>query len=196
MPQIMVVDAAPADRRLMASLLAHAPHCSVVEAGGVEQALTLARLVPLDLVLTDVGSPATTGAWDGLELLERLSAEQPLLPIIVVAGRGHEDLAQEALLSSAVGYVPKSRLQSDLLPAVAQVLDVATDDRGRMTVQSLQTRQSTSFEMENDPGCVAAVVKHVTSQCCRFGITTEHEQVRVGVALEEALLNAMIHGNL
>ncbi|MBL8850323.1 MAG: ATP-binding protein [Planctomycetaceae bacterium] len=196
MPHIMVVDATPADRRLMANLLADAPQCSVVEAGGVEQALTLARLVPLDLVLADVGADASTEELQGLELLEQLSAEQPLLPIIVVAGRGDEDVAREALQSSAVGYVPKSRLLSDLLPAVEQVLDVAADDRGKMTVQALQTRQSTAFEMENDPGCVAAVVKHVTTQCCRFGITTEQEQVRVAVALEEAILNAMIHGNL
>ena len=196
MPHIMVVDAEPAGRRLMSSLLAVTPHCRVVEAGDVEHALTLARLVPLDLVLADVGSPSPPGLVDGLELVEQLSAEQPLLPIIVVASRGHEDVVQEALQTSAVSYVPKSRLTDELLPAVEQVLHVAANDRGKMTVQSLPTRQSTSFEMENDPSCVAAVVKHVTAQCCRFGITTEQEQVRVAVALEEAILNAMIHGNL
>jgi len=65
-----------------------------------------------------------------------------------------------------------------------------------MSMESVQARQLTSFEMENDPGCVAAVVQHISGQCRRFGITTEQEQIRVAVALEEALLNAIIHGNL
>jgi DNA-binding NarL/FixJ family response regulator len=192
MPQILVVDPTPNDRRLMATLLADVPQCNVVEAAGAEQALTMARLVPLDLVLTDLGTPG----GNGIALLEQLTAEQPLLPIIVVTGQGSDELAREALETAAAGYVAKSRLLYDLVPVVTLVLDAAAENRGRMTLQSLQTRQSTSFEMENDPACVAAVVQHVTSQCSRFGITTEQEKVRVAVALEEALLNAIIHGNL
>jgi anti-sigma regulatory factor (Ser/Thr protein kinase)/FixJ family two-component response regulator len=192
MPQILVVDAARDERRLVASLLAAAGNWTVVEASGTAHALTMTRLVPLDMVvasleLSDAG---------GVDLIEELSREQPLLPVIAICGQEGEELAREALRTGASGYVARERLRTDLVPAAERLLSMATAHRGRMSLESLQARQLTTFEMDNDPGCVTAVVQHVSGQCRRFGITSEQEQLRVAVALEEALLNAMIHGNL
>jgi len=192
MSQILVVDALSAERRLAVTLLAQSGMGNVAEAATVAQALTMLRLVPLDLVVADLDSSGS----GGFDLIEQLSHEQPLLPILVIAGQGDEELASEALQSGAAGYVSRERLRSDLVPTAERLLNAAAAHHGRMSLESLQARQSTSFEMDNDPGCVAAIVQHVSGQCRRFGITTEQEQVRVAVALEEALLNAIIHGNL
>lgn len=192
MSQILVVSPVAENRRSMADLLSDASTWSVAKTGDLEQALTLARLVPLDLILIDVSSPRI----DGAEWIEALAAEQPVLPIIVVTDQSSEDQAREALRKSAAGYVSLLRLKSDLVAVVRRVTSVARHSPGRMTVQSMQTRQSTAFELQSNPDCVSEVVEHVTSQCSRFGVTSQQEQVRVAVALEEALLNAIIHGNL
>lgn len=190
MSQILVIDSRPAERRRIVGVLSGAPEWSIVEADTVERALTMTRLVPLDLVLADFDATE----FDSESLIEQLAAEQPLLPVVVIAGHCSLERVQQALESRAAGFITPSRLEHDLAPIIRTILGVSRDNW--MTVQSLSTRQSTHFEMENDPSRVASVVTHVTGQCSRYGIANEHECVRVAVALEEALLNAMIHGNL
>lgn len=192
MAQILVVSPVKESRRAMANLLADPSTGGVAETGNLEQALVMARLVPLDLLLVDVSTPNA----DLEPLIESVSAEQPLLPLIVVADTGREERARDVLLTRAAGFVPRSRLQQELVSTVSRVLAAARRPAGQMTVQSQQTHQETAFELDNDPDCVGSIVHHVTTQCCRFGLASEQEQVRVAVALEEALLNAIIHGNL
>src|SRR5262249_12608106 len=52
------------------------------------------------------------------------------------------------------------------------------------------------MELENDPALVAPLVAHCQEHALRMGLCNEHGKVRLGVALEEALLNAIYHGNL
>ena len=93
MPQILVVDVAPAERRLVASLLAAGENWSVVEASSTARALVLTRIVPLDLVVAAVDQ---TDA-NGVDLIEELTREQPLLPVIAISGPEGEEFAREAL---------------------------------------------------------------------------------------------------
>lgn len=192
MSQILVVSPSVENRQEIARILADVPDWSIAKTGDLDQARVLTRLVPLDLLLLDVSSPEVHAA----EWIEALSAEQPLLPIVVAADDRSEDEAREALSTSAAGYVPLDRLTTALAPVVRRVLSLTGRPPGRMSVQASQTSQSTAFELGNDPDCVAAIVEHVTTQCCRFGVAGGQEQVRVAIALEEALLNAIIHGNL
>ena len=43
---------------------------------------------------------------------------------------------------------------------------------------------------------ITSLVSHLQKDIRQMGICDESEQIRFGVALEEALVNAMIHGNL
>lgn len=192
MPNILLVDTSDATRRLVADVLAVRPEWTVVEAAEGQHGLTLAGLVPLDLVLAD----ASASGPGGLPLHNCLAAEQPLLPIIVMLEAGDEDAAALALQAGAAGYVSKRRLYHELIDVVERMLSVAAKDHGPMTIEALQAGQSTSLELGNDLSRVSEVVRYLTSQCCRFGVTDAAEQIRVAVALEEALLNAIIHGNL
>jgi CheY-like chemotaxis protein/anti-sigma regulatory factor (Ser/Thr protein kinase) len=189
---ILVTDDSPVERRLAAALLAHQEDWSVVEAGSAEQALMLAQLTPLDLVLTDVCMPDV----DGLLLLNQMKADHPLLPVIIMTGVGNEEMAVQALQSGADGYITKRRLAHDLVGVVHRVLTAAHEHRVRESVLNLRTRESISFEIGNDPSQVPSLVRHIVDRCCSFEVTSERERVRVAVALEEALVNAVIHGNL
>jgi anti-sigma regulatory factor (Ser/Thr protein kinase) len=50
--------------------------------------------------------------------------------------------------------------------------------------------------LENDPALIPALVAHVQDQLSPLRLCDQTSLIRVGVALEEALLNGMYHGNL
>jgi anti-sigma regulatory factor (Ser/Thr protein kinase) len=58
------------------------------------------------------------------------------------------------------------------------------------------TESRTELELENDLAHVTPVVRRLVEQCREFGIAGFHDQMRLSVAIEEALTNAIIHGNL
>lgn len=192
MARILVVDGLPNQRRLAALLLAKSGDWSVVEALNAEHALTLSRLVPFDLVVVDL----LVAPPHGFNMIEAISHEQPLLPIIVISADGDDACHAEAVQRGAAGCVSRQRVQSELAPAAERLLSNPGVRPGRMTVESLPQRRSTTIEIDNDPASVAAVVHHVSGYCRRFGIMEEQDLYRVAVAIEEALLNAIIHGNL
>lgn len=72
-------------------------------------------VVLLDLLLPD---------GDGLGTLEKLRAEHPGLPVIIITGMGmDEELLQEALASGAAGYVSKTLPLEQLMKEVRRALE-------------------------------------------------------------------------
>jgi anti-sigma regulatory factor (Ser/Thr protein kinase) len=53
-----------------------------------------------------------------------------------------------------------------------------------------------TFAIDNDPSLVAAVVDHLQEHVARLGLCDETGRIRLAIALEEALVNAVYHGNL
>jgi anti-sigma regulatory factor (Ser/Thr protein kinase) len=52
------------------------------------------------------------------------------------------------------------------------------------------------FALENDTHVIRAFVNQVQEKMAGLGLTDAIERIRIGEAVEEALLNAMFHGNL
>ncbi len=59
-----------------------------------------------------------------------------------------------------------------------------------------QTRSQLEFELYNDDSLVPAVIARIRDQLQDMGIGDGPELLPVATALDEALVNAMIHGNL
>ncbi|MEW6567524.1 MAG: ATP-binding protein [Chloroflexota bacterium] len=81
-------------------------------------ALTLARELHPDLVITDQHMPNLAG----LELLQRLHADQPELPVILITSEGSEALAVEAMRAGAADYLTKPFDPETLLDSVRRAL--------------------------------------------------------------------------
>lgn len=201
MAKILIVDDSRTDRVWAKGLLERRPglealECrtglSAVEAENGEEALNLLQQQTIDLVLTDMIMPGI----NGLELVETVRARYPLLPVVLMTAHGSEELAMQALQKGAASYVPKQNLPRDLLETVEDVLRLTSAERGQQRLMSCLTRVESEFHLDNDPALIPPLIGHVCENLRRLRCCAENERLRVTVALSEALLNAMYHGNL
>jgi CheY-like chemotaxis protein/anti-sigma regulatory factor (Ser/Thr protein kinase) len=151
----------------------------------------LGRSTP-DIVLTDLILPE----MDGLELVRAVRKLHPLVPVVLMTAFGNEEVALRALQQGAAGYVPKRLLRRDLVETLRRVLAAAGAVRERQRLLSCVCHAETSFALENDPVLLGALVTLLQESLAGLRLVDGTDQIRVGVALEEALLNAMYHGNL
>ncbi len=68
-----------------------------------QEALEILERAAIDLVLTDMKMPQ----MDGIELLERIKAKDPDLPVIMMTAHGTVDKAVEAMQKGAYNYILK-----------------------------------------------------------------------------------------
>lgn len=192
MAQILVVDDSATDRRLTGGILERQGGWSVQYACDGREALACIAAAPPDLILTDLQMPEL----NGLELVEAVQRDYPLIPLILMTAQGSERIAVDALERGAASYVPKRELAQDLVPVVERVMALAAE---RQTKRSLMERMRTlqaMFVLSNESSLLTSAVAYLQGLIRDMGLLTDAERLRAGVALEEALLNAAYHGNL
>ncbi|HKB39252.1 MAG TPA: response regulator [Gemmataceae bacterium] len=189
---VLVVDDSAMDRLLASSLIENLGGWSVQSAeNGSEALAALGRQRP-DLVLTDLLMPG----MDGLELVQAIRANHPLVPVILMTGHGSEDIAIKALKAGAASYVPKKSLARDLEETLEQVMTASKVDRDQRRLVQFQTHLEANFVLENDPTLIPPLVGHLEENLARMNLCEPSGLVLLGVALHEALSNAIYHGNL
>lgn len=192
MATVLIVDDSPVDRRLAQGLLEKNPHLRFAFATDGAEALKQIKAAPPDLVLTDMQMPV----MGGLELVRSVRENFPLVPVILMTAQGSEEIAVQALSLGAASYVPKARMARELLPTAEMVLATARAERHHARLLGSVTHNEWTFVLDNDPSLVPAAVDHVQQHITRMELFDETDRIRIGVALEEALLNALYHGNL
>jgi CheY-like chemotaxis protein/anti-sigma regulatory factor (Ser/Thr protein kinase) len=192
MTRILVVDDSEVDRRLAQGLLLDDENVEIAFAENGRQALQEIKRLPPDLVLTDLIMPEL----DGLELVQQVKRDFPLIPVILMTSKGNEQIAVEALRRGAASYTPKKNLSRDLAETVQNVLAVSRQERTQARLHSCMTSSHSSFELNNDSSLIPPLVGYLQDDVTRLGLCDEADCVRVGVALDEALANALYHGNL
>jgi anti-sigma regulatory factor (Ser/Thr protein kinase) len=145
-----------------------------------------------DLVVTDLLMPE----MNGFELLSAVMNQYPLVPVILVTSRGSEEIAVQALEKGAASYVPKRVLAQRLLETVERVLAVSDQRRSRAMLLEGMRQFDCTFVLNNGIRLIAPLVGYLQDNLMHMGLCDETERIRIGVALQEALLNAMYHGNL
>lgn len=192
MPTVLVVDDSATDRLLAGGLLAEHGDFDIEYAVDGSDAIVKIELHVPDLVVTDMDMPEL----NGLELVAVIRQAYPLVPVVLMTARGSEELALQALRAGASSYVPKRQLSTELLETVHQVYSAAREDRGRIRLMRRMTEQQVEFTIENDHELIASLVQYLKDGAAGMGICDDGERVRTGVALQEALTNACLHGNL
>jgi CheY-like chemotaxis protein len=192
MPRVLVVDDSSVDRSRTAGLLRKSKEVTVEFASNGFQALKRILESPPDLVLTDLVMPE----MDGLELVAQIVSQYPRIPVILMTGRGSEQTAVRALKTGAASYVPKSLLASLLLETVESVLDAAREELWETQLMDCVTHSEMSFRLKNDASLIGPLVNYLHRTIRTISSCDQACGIRVCVALEEAINNALFHGNL
>ena len=191
MAQILVVDDIALDRELAIEILSQDPALTIAAVASGTAALERIKESEPDLVVTDLVMPE----MDGLVFVGRLHEAHPHVPAIIMTSQGSESIAVKALLAGAASYVPKAALATDLVENVKRVLAVSQLQRNQAQLMETMETSESSFTLSSDK-LVPALIKHLQSCVSLMGLCDEGCVVQIGVALQEALTNAIHHGNL
>lgn len=189
---ILVVDDIPLDRELAASILRKKTGAKIIHAENGAEALESVEREKPDLVLTDMQMPE----MDGLELVETIRATYPFIPSVLITAHGSEDIAVRALQRGAASYVRKPDMARRLVDTITDVLALTHGYRQQERLRKCWDQTEFRFCIDNDDSVIPVLVVHLQQYASSINYVDETESFRVGVALHEALRNAIEHGNL
>ena len=200
MINVLVVEDSAVDRMLIGGLLGKQSGWNIEFANDGQEALDRIGTRPADspgvaqpdepsVIISDLQMPSV----DGLQLVRRLRKTHADIPVVLVTSQGSEAIALEALRSGATSYTPKSLMQSDLVNTVQQVLEMARRMRYTHDTEAMPAPKQVAFVLENEVTLIGATIEHLQENLPSW---SDRDRLQIGMAMDEALVNAMHHGNL
>lgn len=192
MAVVLVVDDSVVDQKIAGGLLEANGLIDVRYASSGKEALQAISEQPPDLVLTDLQMPDL----NGLQVVTRVVQETPHIPVVLMTAHGSENVAAQALAAGAASFVPKTSLAETLVDTVAQILVIAANDEKYRKLIGCATRNEFEFRLENDPDLIEPLKEMIQQIGLSQGLLDQVSEVKLGVAINHALSNAMLRGNL
>jgi DNA-binding NtrC family response regulator len=121
---ILVVDDDALSLAALTDMLHRSGHDPVGAASGA-QALELFRAGMFDAVITDLRMPR----MNGMELLKKLRAKDPRIPVVLVTAYGSVQTAVEAMKEGASDYVTKPFSSDEILATIHRLVDLERLER-------------------------------------------------------------------
>ncbi len=196
MPSILLVQP-PDDPERAAALSAQlsTPHGWSVTSATPESlaALDQAAVQAFDLVTLELSLTQS----DGGNTLKQLAALRGRGPVLVTARPdAPADALAATLACGASGLAVCDGHARKVLECAARVLGDVNHDATRRRLLGCMTQSRCVFEIGCDPTLLPALVTRLQNSVAMFCVCDEAERARIGVAVEEALSNALYHGNL
>ena len=190
--EILVVDDSEFDRVVVKKVFRALGnwHAEYVSSG--EIALSRLKEQKFDLLLTDLHMPL----MNGLDLLQRSIELGLQVPTVVMSSNGSEESVIKSLRLGAVSYVIKKNMIHDLPEIVESVMRSARAIHAESALLEHLSQSTFHFKIPNNRELLRGTVSYIQVIAERFGKIPEADRIRLGICLEESLLNAMIHGNL
>ena len=140
---VLVVD----DEQVIRDLCSHAlKEYRVVQAGSLQEALSLFRAEPTDLVLTDVMMPGGSG----IELLKQIKLVDPAAVVIVMTGFGDKDVILNALQEDADDFINKP----------LQILQLRTAVKKALAKKALKEEIAALKRLDSQKGSFLSLISH------------------------------------
>ena len=194
MPTILIVDCSDQERSVIRELIGGKPSWKILDVASAAVAKDLLHEQPIDMVLVDL----STAGLPEERFLDYLRREKTQVPVILLTTKSDENSALvEALGIGAVSYVPKSMLARDLMITVERLLGLSGCRRRHAQLGRCLTKTRCSYAIKgNDLSLIPAAVGHLVDTAEDFAVTTHGNRTQIALALDEAMTNAIIHGNL
>lgn len=192
MPSILVIDDSPIDLKLASSLLEKQSQWSVTTASTGMEAVEILAQTHFDLIVTDLQMPE----MDGLQLVNHVIENHPQIPVVLMTAQGSEEIAVQALGKGAASYVPKRLLSKELVKTAQRVMHRAQEERTLLELQRSQQKLISHYVLENDTALLMSVTNILENSLSGMWGLKPTQRMQMRTALEEAMLNALHHGNL
>ncbi len=192
MPVILHVDPSTADRDSIREALASQENWTIEGAASYEEACDRLQLHPVDLILCE--SDFGDGEWR--DLVSAVRSRQMTTPVFILSSSMTVESAAQAARDGAESVLVKGTDPSEWLFPMECAMERAASRSLRQAAESSLTEQKLRFTLENEKSRVPHLVNLLVENCDRFGLIDDRDRMRIQVALEEALLNAIVHGNL
>ncbi|MEO0514691.1 MAG: ATP-binding protein [Planctomycetota bacterium] len=192
MPSILVINPNPSIQQALVELLAGQPDWDAQTADSLAQGLDRLAVDHFEMVVADLQLVAE----DEQAHLAALMVADAYRPVLLTGTDGTVDQVVGALHAGAAGFIHTNRLNNDLVDHITRVLNAAKRNKTQARLLECMSSSCSQFELENDPTLLPALLVRFQASAAMFGICDENDRTRIGMALEEALSNALYHGNL
>lgn len=202
MTNILLVDDSPVDRALIQGVLESQTqppwHVDAVASAqeaietirtGVDSADSNSPARRPSVLLTDLQMPGI----NGIELIAEVKKIDPDLPILLITNNDNVEIAISALRAGATSFSPKRSLATDLVTTIKQILEVAQRMRYTHSQSFAAVPDHQAFVLENESSLIGPAIENLQSGLPSW---SHKDRLQIGMAIEEALTNAMHHGNL
>lgn len=188
---ILVVDDSPTQLRQIQMVLESEGFAVQTVNNGTAALESIQSDVPT-LVITDLQMPE----MDGFELVKALRESSPSVPVIVTTAQGSEEIVAKVLRHGASSYVPKRDIHSELVPVVRQVMSINEISLSVRRVAKFAVESSIKLCLESDVSLIPSVISRLELPLVELDLFDQGERMQIAMALDESLLNAIVHGNL
>jgi anti-sigma regulatory factor (Ser/Thr protein kinase)/CheY-like chemotaxis protein len=164
----------------------------VIFANSAFEALDVPAYREVDVILVDLGSPHI----EAVEMVESIHGQFPQTPIVIMSAPYAVNTALDCMCKGAMNHFPRDLLDTEPLAVLESLRAAALDHKRRRTVLARLDNVYYEFTLPNDRATVPAVAGRLADAAVETGLCDRAAGTRIGVALEECLLNAIVHGNL
>lgn len=100
------------------------PHYQLLEATSGKDAVTMAQTLSPCLVIMDIGLPG----MNGIDATQRIKAAAPATRVVMLTIYDDEAHRADAAAAGVSAYVPKRKVQTELLPVLTRLLAEARQE--------------------------------------------------------------------
>jgi len=146
----------------------------------------------VDLVVTDI----KLRKMDGIELLRHINILERPVPVLIITGQGNIEDAIRALRYGARDFIRKPIDINEVASIVRRILRSEQEKQLASAFGKYIRSERRSYVIPVDPTVIDVMSYELTRNLMPFGLCNYTASENVALALQEAISNAMFHGNL
>lgn len=157
-----------------------------------EEALTKIITSKPDMLVTDIKMPK----MDGLTLIERIKSEGIELPVVVITAFFDIDNAIKALRLGAVNFFKKPFDFQSIYDTIFKIQKLKLSKAEKEHAMEYLETGRMRFIIPSDIDLIDGVSSYIADRAVDIGIVPGKQKFYTQLAIDEAISNAILHGNL
>lgn len=186
--RILIVDSHAELRASLEEVLGELGH-EVVAVPSRDDVVSRADLNTFDLIISDLNEDSA----GGVQILSEVQRQQLLVPVVLSTEEAGQPGVVKAFRMGAANFLRRPYDKDELRHVVEKTLSYKL-----RFVEDLKVlphlRERIEFELPSDLSLMNGVLHYLIERVSRLGIV-QHDRSNIYIALDEAFVNAVIHGN-